>query len=168
VAAADRRTAEDAFMAGILHDLGKHLLPTLWPDEAAAIELAARTEGRPVHAIESERLGTTHAELGAHLLAAWGLPYPVIEAVANHHQPRRVRQPQGMNVLAAVHVANALANELTRAAGDGDLPFTPIDDHYLRELGLHDQLPEWRGLATACLGATRSAQWIDRPGAQAA
>ena len=36
-----------------------------------------------------EGQGATHAEVGAYLLGLWGLPFQIVEAVANHHAPER-------------------------------------------------------------------------------
>jgi hypothetical protein len=44
---------------------------------------------------EAERviIGASHAEIGAYLLGIGGLPYSIVEAVAHHHDPERVPQP---------------------------------------------------------------------------
>jgi hypothetical protein len=106
-----------------------------------------RTEGGPMYAAEERLFGVTHAELGGYMLGRWGLPYPIVEAVANHHAPSRVKQ-HGFELLAAVHVADALVNEQLptelRPSGSGavslDLPF-------LERLGVADKVEEWRDLA---------------------
>jgi hypothetical protein len=68
----------------------------------------------------------------------------VVEAVANHHEPGRV-QHEGMDVLTAVHVANALVQEL---APDGEgMVHAPPQLAYLESIGLADRLPEWRAIA---------------------
>jgi len=63
IARAVRSNSEDAFVAGMLHDVG--------------VLVAA---GEP------SRL-SSHAHLGAYLIGLWGLPHPVVEAVADHHGP---------------------------------------------------------------------------------
>jgi HD-like signal output (HDOD) protein len=78
--------AEAAFAAGILADLGLLLLVTRLPIEAAALKRAADQGRRPWDA-ERDRLGCTHAELGAAILASWNLPGALVEAVALHHLP---------------------------------------------------------------------------------
>ena len=45
----------------------------------------AEKENAPVHTIEKEVFGATHAATGAYLLAVWGLPLPIVRAVAHHH-----------------------------------------------------------------------------------
>lgn len=77
--------------------------------------------------------GLHYAEAGAYLLGLWGLPMPIVEAVAYHRRPTRLRTG-GFWVTGAVHVASALV------AGD------PVDEEYLRATGVHDKLPGWRNL----------------------
>ena len=77
--------------------------------------------------------GPHYAEAGAYLLGLWGLPMPIVEAVAYHHDPARVRSG-GFWVTGAVHVAFALVSG------------TAVDEAYLRTVGVHDKLPRWRDL----------------------
>jgi HD-like signal output (HDOD) protein len=84
-------------------------------------------------------VGPHYAEAGAYLLGLWGLPMPIVEAVANHHEPGRVRM-SGFWVPGAVHVASALV------AG------TPVDEDYLRAVCQIDHLPAWRALAEELAG----------------
>jgi HD-like signal output (HDOD) protein len=81
-------------------------------------------------------LGTTHAEVGAYLLGLWGLPDPIVEAVAWHHNPTGCPSTS-FTALTAVHAADAILR-----ARDGVLP----DRDYLQRLGLADQFPVWRQL----------------------
>jgi putative nucleotidyltransferase with HDIG domain len=135
---------EDTFIAAVLHDIGKLVLAGQLPEKLADVRSRSLAEGRPQHEVERERMGTTHAEIGGYLLGLWGLPYPVVEAVANHHEPARV-QHEGMDVLTAVHVANALVQEL---APDGEgLAHSPPHLAYLESIGLADRMPEWRAIA---------------------
>ena len=70
----------------------------------------------------------------AALLAQWGLPEAVVEAVAFRHDPGSAGEAR-FGVVGAVHVAAALA------AGE------PVDEDYLRRLGQHGRLRDWRKLA---------------------
>ena len=100
-------------------------------------------EDRPIEDIEREELGATHAEIGAYLLALWGLPDPVVEAVAFHHDPERV-QHDSFDVISAVHVANYLADPRPLKP----LYLRAIDKPYLERLGVADKLEEWGRRAT--------------------
>ena len=76
--------AEQAFMAGLLSDVGQLLLLTRLPIDAMAIAKAVEA-GRLPWVVQQERLGCTSAMLGAQLLARWNLPTALVEAVALHH-----------------------------------------------------------------------------------
>ena len=123
--------ADDSMLAGLLHDIGYWVLAQECPaDLHQAVELAA-AKGVSLHAAESEVLGSSHAEIGAYLLGIWGLPYPVIEAVAHHHSPLRVTQPE-FDVLAAVAVAHAIApGDDSSAFGVQMAPDARVDASYL-------------------------------------
>jgi HD-like signal output (HDOD) protein len=142
----DRRQTESAFVGGMLHDVGRLILVTRLPAFLSRAIAHSRETGIELHRVERELLGVTHAELGAYLLGLWGLPYPVVESVAHHHDPRRVVQSR-FDVLAAVHVADQLARELDAKGTHA------VDEHYLETLGMTSRLPAWRALAAEDLGA---------------
>lgn len=102
----EKSTAEVTFLAGILHDVGKVVLRLNAPKLAAEIQAVQDKDGLSLHTAEERVLGVTHAEIGAYLVGIWGLSYPVVEAVAHHHHPERVRPLGGLDVLAALHIAN--------------------------------------------------------------
>jgi HD-like signal output (HDOD) protein len=145
----DRRQAEDAMMAGILHDVGILILATRMPEHHAEALARSRATGLPLTETERQIMGVTHAEIGAYLLGLWGLPFVIVEAVAYHHQPMRVGAPS-LDVLAAVHIAEALAIE---AAGPtpraGAEEYLPLEPAYVEALGVSERLVEWRSLAAA-------------------
>ncbi len=80
--------AEQAFIAGILADVGRLLLLSKLPIDAMAID--KRVEGGSLPwEVEVDRLGCSVATIGAQLLERWNLPGSLVEAVALHHQPPR-------------------------------------------------------------------------------
>jgi HD-like signal output (HDOD) protein len=119
----------------VLHDLGKLVLvsgvPRAWREAIAAADAGSI----PLWQAERSRLAATHAEVGAALLALWGLSDPIVEAVAFHHEPE-VSGSNSFCALTAVHAANLLVKG---EALDG-LP-------YLESLGLAGRIEHWRGLA---------------------
>jgi len=78
---------ESAFVAGILHDVGKVMLAANSPEAYADILALARKQSQPLWQTETQVLGYSHAEVGACLLGLWGLDLVIVEAVSRHHQP---------------------------------------------------------------------------------
>jgi putative nucleotidyltransferase with HDIG domain len=76
---------ESAFIAGILHDVGKVMLAANSPQAYAGILALARKQRQPLWQTETEVLGYSHAEVGGCLLGLWGLDLPIVEAVSRHH-----------------------------------------------------------------------------------
>jgi HD-like signal output (HDOD) protein len=91
--------------------------------------------------IEKNLLGASHAEIGAALLAIWGLPTDIVESVAFHHEPAR-SEKAGFTPVAAVHVANALVHE-TSADTQG-LAISSLDQEYLKARGWENRVEIWR------------------------
>lgn len=146
---ADEADVQDAYTAGMLHDLGKMMLAVNVPKQfQEAIEFA-REQHLPLHAAEQYVFGATHAGVGAYLLGLWGLPAPIVEAVAFHHAPLQSdsREP---GPLTAVHVANVLAHEFS-ANQETEWPASELDADYLYATGIQEQIEEWRGLAVRLL-----------------
>src|SRR5688572_30352711 len=83
----DPKLAGEPFTAALVHDIGRIVLAVGVPDVLDEALRQERNSGRPAHQVERELLGVCHAEVGAYLLGVWGLPLPIVEAVAYHHSP---------------------------------------------------------------------------------
>jgi putative nucleotidyltransferase with HDIG domain len=128
--AGSRARAEEAFVAGLLHDIGETLLIIYLPERYERASQTAQQTGKPFHEVERELYDVDHAELGAHLLDAWGLPFPVLEAVAFHHSAPELEHT-------ALESADAvyLSELLVSAKEKGIDPKTVLDDTYLTQIG---------------------------------
>ena len=122
---------------------------------AASAELGATAAllsdiGMLLPGVEEQRQADTHADslghidAGAYLLGLWGLPMPIIEAVAFQLTPQR-SQMRSFWVTGAVHVANALVR------GDS------VDTEYLQACGVLEKLPQWKQLAEQLTGLADTA-----------
>jgi HD-like signal output (HDOD) protein len=135
--------ADDAFAAGLLHDIGRMIIGLRLPQESVRIaELAAATE-QPIHEIEREFLGITHGAIGAFLLALWGVPFGVVEAVAFHSEPSAVKDGDRA-LIVAVHAAEALHDIQTQGASDDRLDMAAIESANFTRM-----LPVWRSIVAA-------------------
>ena len=81
------RLAEEAFLAGLMHDLAKLVLLQDYPEEYTPILRGADGRNRSSLAREHFTFGIAHDQLGAMILEDWGLPRLVIEVVRYHHSP---------------------------------------------------------------------------------
>jgi putative nucleotidyltransferase with HDIG domain len=137
----DKTMSGYASMAGLLHDCGKLVLADNFPEKYEQTLSLAEQEQIPLWQAEGKIFGVHHGSVGAYLLGIWGLPNPIIEALAFHHQPSSYPQDH-FNVLTAVHVANALERE------DKTFPdqHSQVDEDYLSKLGMDNHLPEWQVL----------------------
>jgi putative nucleotidyltransferase with HDIG domain len=134
-----------AFTAGLLHDVGLLVLAWQDRDEVAEMLAIAHEQHCPIEVVERNRHGVTHAEVGAHLLALWGLPHTVTEAVARHHDAQFPHLP--LDSVSATRVANILIEEIEAAEHAGALPAAQFDPHYLEQPGTAEQLAQWRAVA---------------------
>lgn len=136
----DEALAEEAFTAGLLHDIGKLVLASIKPEEYKDVMRQSAEAKSPIHFLERVRLGTTHAETGAYLLSLWGIPFGILEAVAWHHHPGECRDKK-FSPLTAVHVANVA--EHRRTSGEGLRAVPPLDERYLAEIGVTQHVEQW-------------------------
>lgn len=77
--------SESYFIGGLLHDIGTMIIAMRLPELARTLYMHFQEETTPVHDIELQTLGFTHADVGGELMASWSLPSHLIEAVRHHH-----------------------------------------------------------------------------------
>lgn len=87
---------EDAFTAGILHDIGRLVIRQVLPQEFAAAVSMARSTGMPLHEAEMQTTGYAHDDVGRALGERWKFPGHLIEAVRCHHDERLTPANDGL------------------------------------------------------------------------
>lgn len=136
----DSGETEDAFLAGLLHDLGKIVLHEGAPDGyRRALHLAASESISLVEA-EASVFGATHAEIGAYVLGLWGFDAQVVQPIAAHHRPSLHGTVDP--VTAILHCTDVLLHDMSRRQNGQAIP--DLDQAYLDICGLGDQEPIWR------------------------
>lgn len=131
---------EETFTAGMLHDLGKIILANSKHDSYEQVLEAAKSTDRNAWEVELEYFGTTHAEIGAHLLNLWGICNQIVEAVAFHHRPM-ITAPNQFSPLTAVHIANGLLP--SAHPSNESSQYSRICFPYLEEIGISTDLTEF-------------------------
>ncbi|MFQ5411566.1 MAG: HDOD domain-containing protein, partial [Phycisphaerae bacterium] len=105
--------AEEAFVYGLLHDLGKVALQTAMPKTFARI--VRRTDEARANIADVERaiLGIDHSVVGHRLAERWGLPGRLTECIWLHHQLPEALPPSvaGGGHVQVVQLADTIARE---------------------------------------------------------
>jgi HD-like signal output (HDOD) protein/CheY-like chemotaxis protein len=140
--APDPELGEYAFLAGMLHDVGKLVLATRAPKVMRQLN-KHRTRGESIPpAIEEEVASTSHGRIGAYLLGLWGLEHPLVEAVAYHHDPAATGSTT-LDLPTIVHIADALTHEIENERSGRSIEVT-MDRAHLERIGVIDKLDTWR------------------------
>lgn len=142
-------------VAALLHDIGQLVVAERAPAQMARALEIARREQQEFHVVEERLYGVSHAEVGAYLLALWGLPYPVIEAIAHHHRPQRAKS-RNLDMVIGVYMANILASEAGRSSARGSVQRIPeIDAEMLSSLHIGGKMSDWRKMAEIFASQTK-------------
>jgi HD-like signal output (HDOD) protein len=107
-------SAEEAFTAGLLHDIGKMGLDIALPNEYGAAVQAAHQRNLRLHEVESEFLPWGHAAVGSALAMKWNLPALLCDALEHHHAP--VDSQVNPQFVAAVSLADEIAETIYEQA----------------------------------------------------
>ena len=94
------------YLAGLIHDVGKIVMASAFPDHFKEIYVNDASNGVDLLERERDILGMDHAELGARYLRRQSLPEVFVEIVRYHHEPEKAGAHQ--KVVAAVQVADLL------------------------------------------------------------
>ena len=115
---------EQLFVAGLVHDLGRLILYTYFPDDALNVLVRSRNRNIVMYEAEKECLGCDHALLGKKLMQQWRLPVILENCVLYHHKPSPAPQPVPASI---VHLSDIIANSLgIGSSGEKNVP--PIDN----------------------------------------
>jgi len=143
----DKELVSAAFLAGMLHDIGKLVLAMGMPEEyARVLELSRNSPGNE-REIETLELQAGHTDVGAYLVGLWGLPNTIAEAIAFHEDPSQ--SPGDFGLSGIVHVADRIAYhpDIT----DPRAPELRLDFEYLEKHGKGGRWNHWREQCAAAI-----------------
>ena len=135
--------AEQAFLAGLLHDVGKMLIAHRHWEQY--VQVCKLSDGQGMSRLDAEMtvFGLQHTDFGFELLQHWGLPETVCGAALSHHEPAT----KGTFVY-VVHLADAIAHGLGFSPDFDQFP--RLDPRVWAELDLSDRVIERIGYDVLC------------------
>jgi HD-like signal output (HDOD) protein len=149
--------AEEAFLAGLIHDLGLLVERQAFPDQLAQVIQTASQGGRNFCQIETEIIGTDHQMLGSALAAKWKFPRGLQVVLGYHHTIENLSEEMRL-LPVMVYVADVLCCH-ERIGFPATAEGQPLDDIMLDSIGLNQvefdnvrsALPEQMQIAEAML-----------------
>jgi len=132
--------SEQAFIGGLLHDIGKLVIYTQMPETADRLLRTLGGDGLQLYELERRQLGFTHADVGAALLTYWELPLVYREIVAFHHKPAHAEGY--VDEACLVNTANAVTKKVEpghkRPLDDIDMPI--LDEEVTERVPLEAEM----------------------------
>lgn len=132
------RGAEEIFIAGLLHDMGKAIFYRFFKNEFLDAVNFAQTEGIDLLRAERRFLDTDHAKAGAAVAAKWNLPAALIQSIDYHHRPLLLPEDvdtETRRTVSLIHVADVLSEHFQIGRGL-ELDASSINPAVWRALGL--------------------------------
>lgn len=111
------RDADEAFLAGLLHDVGQLVLASFNPEAAGRCIRRAGEDGLSMLEAESIELGFAHPQIGGMVARHWHFPEAICRAIELHHQPESAGGDGRISISGLVHVADKIAHSL-QVGGD--------------------------------------------------
>lgn len=138
----DKEMIDNAFIAGLIHDIGKLLLFSSLRRQYIAVVTLAKEQHIEICQAEQQVFSADHADTGGYLIGLWGMPGPVVEAVAFHHRLDFYPNPSFCPAV-AVHAADVIYHALKP---NSDCKPPPLNLDYLEQAGVSDRFDHWTEL----------------------
>jgi putative nucleotidyltransferase with HDIG domain len=125
----DRNFMDDAYVGGILHDMGKIIFSNVHPDLLQKIRDFCIEKDLPPSTFEDLAAGLNHAEIGALVAEKWNFPDALIRAIRFHHDPTAAPE-KDKDLVEAVYMANMFCEY-----EDGNVAFEQFEPSVLTNFG---------------------------------
>ncbi|MGA2224935.1 MAG: HDOD domain-containing protein [Syntrophobacteraceae bacterium] len=101
---------EQAYLAGLMHDVGKAALLLRSPAVMRDVMQEVYNDGADFFDVELRLLGFTHTDVGQMIADKWRFAIEIEDAIANHHQPGQAKSAPELTHI--VSVANSICHKL--------------------------------------------------------
>lgn len=125
----NRPLADDAYVGGMLHDMGKIVFSAIHPELLGHIDSFCQTKGIDKSFFEDLSGGMNHAEIGARVAEKWNFPEALVAAIRYHHEPA-LMTADFKDVVFTVYLANVFCD--FESAG---MNWDQIDSQVLKDFG---------------------------------
>jgi HD-like signal output (HDOD) protein len=130
----ERPDIGNAYLCGLLHDIGLFVLGHLFREEHASLSRLANTHpGQDIHTLEYRLMGVSHCELGQMAMRLWQMPAVLTAVVRHHHDPGYAGEEAVLVRLLSVVECLLAPHGLT------DTVEQELDEALLAELGLEEE-----------------------------
>jgi len=129
----DRNLLDDAYVAGILHDMGKIVFSNVHPELLNKIKSFCSERGLPASTFEDLSAGMNHAEIGALIAEKWNFPKVLVHAIRYHHDPTSAAK-ENKDLVDTVYLANMFC-ELE----NGGVTFDQLEPTVLENFGINSK-----------------------------
>ncbi|MCX6059008.1 MAG: HDOD domain-containing protein [Chloroflexi bacterium] len=100
---------EEAYVSGLLHDIGKLLLDQVVLSNYNEIIDLVQKYRMPLWQVEEKLIGIDHAKVGGLIAEHWNFPVVLVDAIRCHHAPSLARANQRLPAI--VNLANSFAED---------------------------------------------------------
>jgi putative nucleotidyltransferase with HDIG domain len=129
----NRPLQDDAYVGGMLHDMGKIIFSAVHPELLTHIRSFCRSKGIDEKTFEDLSGGMNHAEIGARVAEKWNFPESLVAAIRYHHEPGLMTTDH-KDVAFTVYLANAFCEYET-----GGMTFDQIEKLVLQDYGFQSE-----------------------------
>jgi putative nucleotidyltransferase with HDIG domain len=124
---------DDAYVGGMLHDMGKIVFSSVHPDLLEKIRGFCKDKGIPSDTFEGIVGGMNHAEIGARIAEKWNFPDSLVAAIRYHHEPS-LEPGDHRDVVHVVYLANIFCEYEA-----GEVSYEQIEPSALQDYGFTNE-----------------------------